>query len=169
MKEGFNLEYMTLDIGCGYRPNGTINIDKSLYPYEAEGDKSKKAPVDLLAIGEYLPFRDNTFLYVHSSQVIEHCYNPKRFIEESLRVCIKEVIIKCPHNKGVASKMKYHHFYFNEDWFNKQWKISYVNISKEPFLPFWIIKSHRIIRWIVRRYFPIKRLDRLMVVIEKNG
>lgn len=148
-----------LDVGCGYRPKGDVNIDKLKRPYEAEGPQHLRCALNIQAIGEFLPFKDGTFNSVISNHVIEHSYNPKHFVEECLRVSNSKVLIRCPHRKSSVAKLIHHKWYFDEKWFTKQW-ICTSSIDKEPFLPVWVLKSNNHLRWFLRRLCKIIHLQR---------
>jgi len=164
---------MILDIGCGDNPKGDINVD--LYRYSNETGNFQKLPYrriktkcDIIATGEHLPFKDNTFTLVVSYQVIEHTHDPKRFLSEAIRVSKFKVIIECPHRKGQTAKIIYHRHYLDEKWFVANLKTTYAfhcEISKAPYFPLAIQSKNRFIRHFVKRYWPIKRLDKLRVEI----
>jgi len=71
-----------LDVGCGkkpymrYFPNTTmyIGIDKST------------PSADVIAVGEYLPFRNKAFDTVICTQVLEHVEDPVRVLKEMNRI-----------------------------------------------------------------------------------
>jgi len=65
---------MKLDVGCGYRPTGDVNVDINS-PY-----------ADMICDAAYLPFKDEAFTEVFSGDVIEHCSDPAKMLEEMLRV-----------------------------------------------------------------------------------
>jgi len=48
-------------------------------------------------IGEYLPFKDNSFDLVISNSVLEHVQEPCKVIKEMVRVSKKYVFIHCPN------------------------------------------------------------------------
>jgi len=74
---------LTLDVGCGKRPRGDVNCD--IIP--------QRAPNFVLCSAEYLPFRENSFDYVMSYYVMEHCVDIVKFLSELYRVSRKEVRI----------------------------------------------------------------------------
>lgn len=149
-----------LDVGCGYRPTGTVNVDKLRRPYEAEGDHRQICALDVQAVGEYLPFRSGSFESVYSNSVIEHSRDPRSFVLECLRVARYGVLIRCPHYDGSAARMKHHRHYFTEEWFKAQWPGSMIAIQRQPFIPEWILKSNRFVRWYFNRICPLIGLTR---------
>jgi len=81
---------VTLDVGCGARPKGSINVDL-LKPSESYGEvilKIESTRNYIRADACYLPFRDNVFEIVYSSHVLEHLENERRdsALKEMLRV-----------------------------------------------------------------------------------
>lgn len=83
-----------LEIGASaHNPFGlnTLNVDWSedlTTPFKLNEIAlcGECAPVDIVAPGDDLPFKDNTFDFIISSHVIEHFYDPIKAIKEWLRV-----------------------------------------------------------------------------------
>lgn len=120
------VEDMILDIGCGHRPHGHVNVD--LYAKATWHRSEDRFPTDrslikkriknlVTANAHHLPFKDNTFSTVFSRNTIEHVTNPVKMIKEMLRVSKHEVIIVCPHRYSDAAKSPPHHNFFNIKWF----------------------------------------------------
>ena len=108
---------MILDVGCGDNPKGDINTDLYLYSKQiGSQDKAIKTKADIIADGNYLPFRDKTFNKVISHHVIEHTKTPFQFLKELVRVAESKVELKCPHRYSKQAKMPYHISYFNRTW-----------------------------------------------------
>ena len=77
-----------LDVGCGRKPyeslfnvNSYIGLD---VPGGGHDDDAKSA--DVYYDGKVFPFTDSFFDYVISNQVLEHVFEPEKFIEEIYRV-----------------------------------------------------------------------------------
>jgi len=110
---------MILDVGCGNHPQGDINVDKCRHTFEI-AQKSKipiKTKANVIAVGEYLPFIDNTFDNVICIHTIEHADNPLQFLKELIRVSKRHIKIRCPHRFSSLAKMPYHKNFFNKKWF----------------------------------------------------
>jgi len=74
----------TLDLGCGPRLLGSkANVDLCIY------SNSKTSGSFVIASGEYLPFKDESFDAVTSIEVIEHVHNPTLLLVEIKRVLRK--------------------------------------------------------------------------------
>jgi len=69
------LQPYALDVGCGERPQGTINIDVR-----------KTKSVNIVASATHLPFRDAVFQLVFCSEVLEHLKNAELALSEISRV-----------------------------------------------------------------------------------
>jgi hypothetical protein len=140
---------ITLDVGCGDHPRGTVNVD--LHP-EATGhrslDQRKMAPpLDAKAIknfviadGCHLPFRSRAFHRVYSSHTIEHAENSYLFPRELLRVSRGEVKVVCPHRLGDTREKVLHASKLNLRWFEEaaeslNAEILELRISDWRFLP----------------------------------
>ncbi|WP_287584907.1 methyltransferase domain-containing protein [Candidatus Borrarchaeum sp.] len=105
---------MILDVGCGDEPKGDINVDlfiktchlpAGVYLRNKDVTKTK---ADIVADGNYLPFRADTFDKVISYHVIEHTKTPFKFIKELVRVSKDEIEVKCPHKLSGTAKAPYH-------------------------------------------------------------
>lgn len=101
-----------LDIGAtSDRDYSTSNYFEVLYPYKASItccglddasflEKNYPGIIFIQASGLELPFKDQSFDYVHSSAVIEHVgsfKNQSRFIQECARVARKGLCITTPN------------------------------------------------------------------------
>lgn len=119
-----------LDVGCGNRPHGHVNVD--LYPEEttyrtwkpevlAPALDTKKIPNFIKADACFLPFKSNVFHLVYSSHTIEHVENPRLMLREILRVSRDRVILICPHrySQTTIKKSRHKHF-FNRKWFHHE-------------------------------------------------
>jgi ubiquinone/menaquinone biosynthesis C-methylase UbiE len=78
---------LILDVGCGNRKMGDINIDIR-----------KEVKPDIVCDIHYLPFRNKIFDLVYCYHVLEHKgINPEKAIKELLRVCNSFVEIQISH------------------------------------------------------------------------
>jgi len=81
-------QFKVLDIGCGARAKGDVNID--LYPNDRKQCKQtwnpKKIRNFVLADAEHLPFKDKTFITIYVVHVCEHLKNPFKALQEFNRV-----------------------------------------------------------------------------------
>lgn len=91
-------EKVKLNFGCGsdYR-EGWINVDMS-----QEGDEyGAKIKTDKAFNFDKFPypFKDNTFDYIYTNQVLEHLLYPEKCMKELIRICKKGAIIeiRVPH------------------------------------------------------------------------
>jgi SAM-dependent methyltransferase len=84
---------LTLDVGCGSNFKGSVNCDLFVRDFlNHRGGGNDVLPIHLipnfvLCDGTKLPFKDQCFDEVFSSQVIEHLDNPQSFVVELVRVC----------------------------------------------------------------------------------
>lgn len=117
---------MLLDVGCGSRPKGDVNVDffrGGWNKQEADQDRGefvnpKDIPNYVVASAEYLPFNRGVFDVAYSSHTIEHVPNPFQMLSELARVSRRKVIVKCPHRSGSGGKRPFHINFFDEAWFN---------------------------------------------------
>lgn len=123
---------MILDVGCGDEPKGDVNVDLFTETLQAniQNKDVTKTKVDIVADGNYLPFKDNSFEKVVSYHVIEHSKTPFKFLKELVRVSKNEVELKCPHRLSWAAKAPYHVSFFNKTWFNKACELLNPKVKK---------------------------------------
>jgi hypothetical protein len=123
---------MKLDVGCGHRPEGDVNVDlfigatphRSSNQYETD-DYSLNAdniPNLVCADACHLPFQNNIFNECYSSHTIEHVRNPLEMLKEMVRVSNNMVMIRCPHRFASHKKKKLHINSFNITWFLNAFK-----------------------------------------------
>lgn len=132
---------LTLDVGCGDKPRGSVNLDcyLSLNP---EIDQVKIRVIDIRLIpnfiqadAQYLPFRDKIFYRVFCHHVIEHVDNPYLLLDELLRVSKKALEIRCPHRFSCDAKMPYHRNYFNRSWFARVFRNYKIEVKTTEWFP----------------------------------
>ena len=79
---------LTLDVGCGGRPTGFVNLD--LYPEDREQFNEAWNPKDVphfvLGDAQALPFRDKVFTDLVAYHLIEHLLEPLAGLREFERV-----------------------------------------------------------------------------------
>lgn len=135
--------FSVLDVGCGFRPKGYVNVDihRNDNPETEFAEKGdvKKIPNFIQCDGQYMPFRDSIFEIAYSYHVIEHVQNPFLFLKEIVRVSKCEIIIRTPH-KLCRKANPYHKQHFTKTWFAKalkklgisNYEINYSNFSYYP-------------------------------------
>lgn len=154
-----------LDVGCGNNPRGHINVD--VFTDASFHRSSDWRPIDtsgivfIKASGEYLPFKNNVFDMVFSSNVMEHVKHPLRFLRECYRVCKAIVKVIVPHRFArVSLKLhqgRAHINFFNVTYFRKLLRgYAYdVECSFEP-------KPHKMLPLFMMPYM-------ITVIVYKNG
>jgi len=111
-----------LDVGCGHRNRGDVNIDLYIEPKQRETEGN----IDIihsknfiLADANNIPLRDSIFDKVICQQLIEHeGITPWKLIKELYRVSKNEVSIECPH-RYYWHRPPYHKNWFDSKWFRK--------------------------------------------------
>jgi len=108
------MSFRVLDVGCGSRPKGDVNVDLFLKPIHRGGEKQtinvKKVKNFVLADAHYLPFRDNSFKIVYSSHLLEHCLHPFQVLKEFHRISQMLVYIEIPYG-NLCPNDCHHHLY----------------------------------------------------------
>lgn len=168
-----------LDVGCGIRPRGTVNVDFFARGNNVQiGDQVKgefmdphRIPNFVLADACHLPFRDEVFSAVFSNHTIEHVPKPAQMFEEMCRVAKRSVIIRCPHRRGSGAKMPFHVNYIDETWFktiadlmhltHSEFVASYDYPISSKFARFTSEQFRNNIAWRALRHFERKYIIKL--------
>lgn len=93
----------TLDVGCGDRPKGNVNLDRNvgrteeLY-FQHRKINPKQIPNFIQADAHYLPFRKNSFNKVYCFHTLEHLADPIKVLKEIIRVVNGEIEIRLPNH-----------------------------------------------------------------------
>lgn len=156
------MAFKTLDVGCGFRPKGIVNVDvcrSELNPQTGVGDELrniKQIPNFVQADGQFLPFRDDVFETVLSRETIEHVHKPFLFLSELVRVSNNNVLLTTPH-RFCRRMNPFHKQHFTIKWFYKA--LRKLGISSGNF-------RIRITgySYLPHPYFPLIRLPRNMLV-----
>lgn len=90
-----------LDFGSGTKPYESLFTQITKYvgvDFEGGGNDYKNRKVDVFYDGKTLPFDDNTFDNILSTEVIEHVFNPDEIFKELFRVLKPGgfILITCP-------------------------------------------------------------------------
>jgi len=158
---------MILDVGCGLRPLGDINVDiyKNYNPQVSRPNLFcfKKIPNFILADGAYLPFRNEIFETVVSDNSLEHSSEYFLFLKELLRVSKNSVIIRVPHVLSYMNrKTKSHKQYFTIKWFDETLtKLGFHRHNFDIYISAWNYFPHQ--------FLPLVRTPRqIMIKISKR-
>ncbi len=124
--------YGVLDVGCGHRPHGDVNVD--LFPeptahrcvdQRVNDDVAlhvHEIPNFVKAHGSHLPFRNNAFKSSYSWHLIEHLADSEAFLREIMRVS-SEVEVRCPNGEYLSciDETKPLHLHnFGLSWFQEK-------------------------------------------------
>ena len=81
-------EKMILDVGCGSKPRGDVNVDALFPDDEWKKRVNYKSTLNFVkAEAAHLPFKDKCFQEVFSSNLLEHVEDEGLVLEEMKRVC----------------------------------------------------------------------------------
>lgn len=89
-----------MDFGCGSKPYKTIfKVDEYVgVDFKGEGHSHEKEEIDFFYDGKILPFPDNYFDTVFSTEVFEHVFNLEEMMLEIKRVMKPggKILVTCP-------------------------------------------------------------------------
>jgi SAM-dependent methyltransferase len=95
-----NLKGKMLDFGCGQKPYYSLfKVDEYIgIDFENPGHPHANEAIDVFYDGKKIPFPDNTFDSIFSSEVFEHVFNLPEIIAELHRVLKPGglVLVSCP-------------------------------------------------------------------------
>jgi SAM-dependent methyltransferase len=145
---------LSLDVGCGNRPKGNINVDiiikkKNIHIGPDVGNQiiePKLIRNFVLADACHLPFPNGCFDRVLCSHLIEHVDHPYWLLRELIRVSSRVVEVYTPHRfLGWRKHNPGHKCHFTKTWFyqalrksgckNFQVQISDYSAYPHAFLP----------------------------------
>lgn len=89
-----------MDFGCGSKPYKSLfNVEKYVgLDYNGEGHNHEGEQIDHYYDGKIIPFNDNTFDSVFTTEVFEHVFNLPEILPEINRVMKKDamMLLTCP-------------------------------------------------------------------------
>lgn len=90
-----------LDFGCGGKPYKSLFVNAQQYigvDYASEGHDHTNENIEFYYDGKTLPFEDNEFDNIFSSEVMEHVFNPLEIFQELHRVLKPggKLLFSCP-------------------------------------------------------------------------
>ncbi len=99
--EAINLNGKILDFGCGLKPYKSLFVNASEYiglDIENEGHSHEKEDIDVYYDGKIIPFENEYFDSVFSSEVFEHVFDIDPSLDEITRVLKKggKILISLP-------------------------------------------------------------------------
>lgn len=89
-----------MDFGCGSKPYKSLfNVEEYIgVDFQGEGHSHENEQIDVFYDGVHLPFPDNHFDSVFSTEVFEHVFNLEQMIPEIKRVMRPgaKILVTCP-------------------------------------------------------------------------
>lgn len=95
-----SLKGKLLDFGCGSKPYKSLfTVDEYIgLDFENAGHDHTNEQIDVYYDGKKIPFEDNSFDSVYTSEVFEHVFNLPEVLKEIHRVMKKDalILVTCP-------------------------------------------------------------------------
>jgi SAM-dependent methyltransferase len=89
VKHAASLTGKMMDFGCGSKPYKPLFVNATEYigvDYQGEGHSHENEQIDVFYDGKTIPFADNTFDSILTSEVLEHIFNVEDIVKELYRV-----------------------------------------------------------------------------------
>jgi ubiquinone/menaquinone biosynthesis C-methylase UbiE len=103
-----------LDVGCGDVPKGDVNLDLFYY---------MRGQNFVFGEAHHLPFKNESFIKVHSKHCLEHLENPLAFFQEAKRILKKGGVLECTYPTDSLLTKKTIHNLINLHWSSAfKWK-----------------------------------------------
>ena len=143
---------MILDVACGARPFGDVNVEIGPRGRASDGYEFTKANV--YASVYNLPFKDNSFEVVHFLGLLHHLEEPERGWDEMVRVAKDVIIGEEPSFTNPRAHMDpYHVFHgFKPRYLREicsrgvehmQMKFCFIDPVRHPLMQFWTILAFK--------------------------
>lgn len=143
-----------LDVGCGDRPAGDVNLDRFFY------GKWKN-----FIIGEahHLPFKNNVFEKAYSKHCLEHLENPLKFFKEAKRVLKKGGVLECIYPTDTMLTKKTIHNILNLRWSSAfKWKSKVTGADRINFGGHkWQLPDGRVLKLLQKAGFEKVEFERI--------
>lgn len=156
---------MKLDLGCGHKFEGDVNVDlfiETTTHRSLEADMRSNTDVKLTNIPnliqadcgsscfEHLPFKDNIFDLTVSNHLVEHIDEPFLLLKEMVRVTKPngKIRVTTPHRLSHNRKWIMHKYSFNLTWFIKAFHV--LNVE--------LVGSKKNYKYFPHDYLPLVRV-----------
>jgi len=159
---------MIIDIGCGGRPKGDVNIDLFFKenPHTVFKIEPRKIRNFIIADAHQLPIRSNSFDLAICHHVLEHLINPAQALREMKRIA-KSVFIKIP-NSPIREHEK-HLYTWSETSIRNLLSLYFNHVETWMDSSIYEIRRSRIIKLIAKMKvlsYPILRIMRRIIGLE---
>lgn len=156
--KGKEKQLLTIDVGCGHRAKGDVNIDLFIRPTGHRCDDQKEntdVPLNTRKVKNlinaectHLPIRDNIFDVTISNSLIEHIDEPLVLIQEMKRITKNDGKIKiiCPHKLSHRREWIFHKHSFNVTWFQRAFALLCIETKQVNVA--WRYLPHKFLPWI---------------------
>ena len=159
---------MIIDIGCGGRPKGDVNVD--LFYDISSHTVFKIDPRDIrnfiIADAHHLPIRSNSFDLAICYHILEHLINPAQALKEIRRIA-KSVFIKIP-NSPIREHEK-HLYTWSETSIRNLLSLYFSHVETWMDSSIYDLRKSRIMRLIAKMKvlsYPLLRIMRRIIGLE---
>lgn len=155
----YKCQRMSLDIGCGDAPRGTVNCDVRRTRIKA------RAKNFIVCDANILPFRPNIFNEIVSNHVIEHLKDPEKVLSEINRVLkLGGLFVVATPNKYdlIDSYLKDpgHLHHFSSTGFKRLLRKHFREVSLIGTGELWILPAYRFQYWLISHSWVLRYIAR---------
>lgn len=155
---------LILDVGCGGRPHGNVNLDIGVgeskhhnYDYNVRNHPNFSKGSVLM-----LPYRDNQFDAVICSHTPEHIPNPIEALSEIHRVTKNLAVLRVPNIRVLQEPMLTHLYSWSVDSFRNFCKTRFQDVQTYADCRSVLIYEFRIIKRLLRFKIIRRPLERIL-------
>jgi len=155
---------MIIDIGCGGRPKGDVNIDLfyDISPHTVFKINPRKIRNFIIADAHHLPIRSNSFDLAICHHVLEHLINPAQALEEIRRIA------KSVFNSPIIEHEK-HLYTWSETSIRNLLSLYFSHVETWVDSSIYDLRRSRLMRLIAKMRvlsYPILRIMRRIIGLE---
>lgn len=154
---------LVLDVGCGSKPKGNINLDINIgYNKHHQHKYNVKYFKNFIrASATHLPIRNKSIHYINASHILEHLINPIETLKEWKRVTKIMVLIHVPNNPTIE-EFKEHLYSWSKVSLYNLLSLIFENVIVYPNAPISDLMKMRSLKFILRKGGYKKPLNRII-------
>ena len=174
-----NLKGILLDFGCGSKPYRSLfSVDEYIgLDFENPGHPHLNEKIDVFYDGKTIPFNNEHFDSIFSSEVLEHVFNPDEILKELNRVLKKDgtILLTCPfaicEHEVPNDYARYSSFGLKSLFEKSGFEIigqEKTSNSVETVFQLWIMYLHQHVLPVFRKIPVVRQVARVVTYVGSN-